>query len=322
MKILFILWLLLLPIALSATPNVWKYEWGRTDFTKTSVYFDDIIDGGPPKDGIPAIDNPEFQVIGDVKNISDNEAVMVVTHGDIAKAYPIRILLWHEIVNDMIGDLPITVTYCPLCNSAIVFDRRVAGKILDFGVTGKLRHSDMIMYDRQTESWWQQFLGKAIIGTMNGRQLNMLPSNMVPFGHFKKYYPDGLVLKQPDYRRPYGNNPYLGYDSMAQPLLLYQGDFDRPNISPMQYVVVIGDKAISMALIKQNKGYRDGKHVIRYRDGMASPLDTKQIAFGRDIGFIEVLERQSDATLKPIIFDRSFAFVFDAFYPNQPIITK
>ena len=154
--------------------------WGwKTNFEKHSVPYEEILSGGPPKDGIPAVDNPKFvsQKEADkwLKNI---EPVVVVEHKGEARAYPLQILTWHEIVNDQLNGLPVSVTFCPLCNAAIAFDRRLDGRLLDFGTTGKLRNSDLVMYDRQTESWWQQFTGEAIIGdparktTEHGARLN------------------------------------------------------------------------------------------------------------------------------------------------------
>ena len=139
----------------------WSWEWPKTDFKKTAVDFKEIISGGPPKDGIPSIDNPRFMPASKVnsQDLAPTEPVIGLTINGKSRAYPLRILTWHEIVNDELAGTPVTVTYCPLCNSTIVFDRRIDGKVLDFGTTGKLRNSDMVMYDRQTESWWQQLYG-------------------------------------------------------------------------------------------------------------------------------------------------------------------
>jgi hypothetical protein len=161
-----------------ANPSWWKSEWQRTDFTKHSVDLDDIISGGVRKDGIPSIDAPTFVAVAEVDNLGETEPVIAVSINGESRAYPLRILTWHEIVNDTVGGIPVTVTYCPLCNSSIVFDRRVRGQVLDFGTTGKLRNSDLVMYDRQTESWWQQFLGEAIVGEMTGESLTMIPSRV------------------------------------------------------------------------------------------------------------------------------------------------
>ena len=164
--------------AQDSVPHFWKIEFPKTDFTKHSVPYGEIFSGGPPKDGIPSIDEPEFVLAGLHGKLEDTEPVVGLVLNGEAKAYPLRILTWHEIVNDEIGGIPVTVTYCPLCNSAVVFDRRVGDKVLDFGTTGRLRNSDLVMYDRQTESWWQQFLGEAIVGEMTGARLEMLPSRI------------------------------------------------------------------------------------------------------------------------------------------------
>ncbi|MGI9436571.1 MAG: DUF3179 domain-containing (seleno)protein, partial [Geminicoccaceae bacterium] len=158
-------------------PGLWVDEWPDTDFDQASVPFDEIKDGGPPKDGIPPIDEPVFVKLEE-SDLPDIEPVIGVIIDDTARAYPLRILIWHEIVNDVIGDTPIAVTFCPLCNTGIVFDRRLGDEVLDFGTTGKLRNSDLVMYDRQTESWWQQFLGEGIVGEMTGQTLDTIPARL------------------------------------------------------------------------------------------------------------------------------------------------
>lgn len=131
-------------------------EWPATDFSNSNIDLNEIISGGPGKDGIPAIDNPIFVALSSYEGIDPHEPVIGVTIGNQSKAYPLRVMIWHEIVNDEIDGVPVAVTYCPLCNTSVVFDRRLDDEVLDFGTTGYLRHSDLIMYDRQTESWWQQ----------------------------------------------------------------------------------------------------------------------------------------------------------------------
>lgn len=210
---------------------------------------------GPPKDGIPSIDDPVFEKIIEIDNIAPTEPVVGVVINGKAKAYPLRVLTWHEIVNDKLGGIPITVTYCPLCNSSIVFDRRLDGKILDFGTTGKLRNSDLVMYDRQTESWWQQFLGKGIIGEMSGKLLKMLPSRLESFASFKKRAPNGLVLvPRHGFIRPYGSNPYVGYDTNVSPFL-YGGPMPK-GIKPMVRVIAVNQEAWSLPLLRKKAGSR------------------------------------------------------------------
>ncbi len=203
-------------------------EWPKTNFDKHSVNMDEILSGGPPKDGIPALDQPKFVSTASAgKWLDPREPVIVVVLSAMARAYPLQILTWHEIVNDTLSGTPITVTFCPLCNAAIVFDRRLEGKVLDFGTTGRLRNSDLIMYDRQTESWWQQFTGRAIIGDMLGNVLKRVPASIIAFEDFRKGHPDGTVLStETGYSRSYGNNPYGGYDSIDQHPFLFTGTVD------------------------------------------------------------------------------------------------
>jgi hypothetical protein len=179
--------------SLLADPARWQGEWPDTDFSKTSIIdWSEIISGGPPKDGIPALDAPEFKAASAETRIAPREPVITVEiDGAKPRAYPIRYLTWHEIVNDTVNGRPIAVTFCPLCNSALVFDRRVAGKVLRFGVSGKLRHSDMVMYDRETQSWWQQAEGRAIVGALTGTELKHLPSWLESWADFTARHPDG-----------------------------------------------------------------------------------------------------------------------------------
>jgi len=169
-----------------ADPSSWKTDWGSTDFSKHSVDYSEIMSGGPRKDGIPPIDNPKFVALSDLKDVAGTEPVIGFSHNGDAHADPLRVLIWHEIVNDTVGGLPVSVTYCPLCNSAIEFDRRLDGHVLDFGITGKLRRSDLVMYVRQTESWWQQIIGEGIVGEMTGKRLRMLPAWVESLDNFRK----------------------------------------------------------------------------------------------------------------------------------------
>lgn len=148
--ILSLFFAVLLASSAVASPEFWRHEWPQTDFEKTSVpNWVEILSGGPPKDGIPALDNPIFVRASGKTGIDPTEPVITLEMGGQARAYPIRYLTWHEIVNDTVGGVPVAVTFCPLCNSALTFDRRVKGRVLSFGVSGKLRNSDMIMYDQR-----------------------------------------------------------------------------------------------------------------------------------------------------------------------------
>ncbi|PKM16756.1 MAG: hypothetical protein CVV12_01410 [Gammaproteobacteria bacterium HGW-Gammaproteobacteria-2] len=210
--------------------------WPNTDFSRHSVPLDEFEPGGPPKDGIPPIDKPRFAPASAVEWLADDAPVIVVQLADAARAYPLEILVWHEIVNDTLSGVPIVVTFCPLCNAALVFDRRVAGETLDFGTTGWLRLSDLVMYDRLSESWWQQFTGEAVAGKMTGAQLTQVPAQIIGFGDFRAAWPAGEVLtRRTGHSRRYGENPYVGYDSMRQNPLLPEKNDRR--LRPMERVL-------------------------------------------------------------------------------------
>jgi hypothetical protein len=313
----FVLLLLATSRPAAAEPPDWSREWPRTDFSKTAVPFEDIISGGPSKDGIPAIEDPQFARVTNADALSRHDPVISVQSGGEAHAYPLRILIWHEIVNDSLNEMPIAVTFCPLCNSAVVFDRRVDARILSFGTTGKLRYSDLIMYDRQTESWWQQFLGECILGQLVGRKLSLIPSRVESFERFQQRYPNGKVLLPPrDSGRAYGTNPYPGYDRASKPFL-YRGHYsDR--IPPLARVVVVGDEAWTLDLLMRRWRIEAGDLVLTWEPGQASPLDSATIDAGRDIGNV-LAQRRTAAGLDDTVYDVSFAFAFRAFHPNAPI---
>ena len=299
----------------------WGGEWPNTDFTKWSIDLGEILSGGPPKDGIPSIDAPAFVPIAAEAELAETEPVIgLIVNGD-ARAYPLRILIWHEIVNDTVGGVPVTVTYCPLCNSAIVFERTVDGRVLDFGTTGKLRNSDLVMYDRQTESWWQQFSGEAIVGAMTGTELEVLPSRLESWARFKARAGEGRVLVPNDRTmRNYGGNPYVGYDSRSVPYPLFQGPLPT-DVDPMMRVVAVGDEAWTLPLIRENSPItRDGV-TIRWVSGQNSALDSGRIPKGRDVGNVTV-QRGTGPDADDVAHDVTFAFVFRAFHPEGTIHRK
>ncbi len=229
-------WWALQPVLRAQVPGA--FEWPNTDFSKTLVDLNEILSGGPPRDGIPAIDEPAFVPLEKAAGWLDSrEPVIVVSLGDDARAYPLQILMWHEIVNDTVGGVPVSVTFCPLCNASIVFDRRLDGRVLDFGTTGRLRKSDLVMYDRQSESWWQQFTGRAIVGELAGKELTRVPASIVAFEDFRKVHPRGKVLsRDTGHARDYGANPYAGYDSIDQHPFLFDDPVD-PRLPAMERVL-------------------------------------------------------------------------------------
>ncbi|PIW26485.1 MAG: hypothetical protein COW30_14775 [Rhodospirillales bacterium CG15_BIG_FIL_POST_REV_8_21_14_020_66_15] len=302
-------------------PASWQEEWPRTDFGKSSVDLGEIFSGGPPKDGIPSIDEPRFVSVKSVRGLKGYEPVIGVVVNGEARAYPLRVLMWHEIVNDTIAGVPVLVTYCPLCNSAVVFERRIGERVTTFGTTGKLRHSDMVMYDRMTESWWQQFLGEAIVGELTGQSLKAIPSRLESFAEFKARAPKGVVLVPNDEgRRDYGRNPYAFYDSRTVPYEFFSGPFPG-YIEPMVRVVVVGDKAWSLPLLREKGRIEDGELVLNWREGQSSALDHPDMTRGREVGNV-VVQRRSNGQLVDEVYDVTFAFVYHAFHEGRRIVTE
>lgn len=281
------------------TPVFDTSEW-RTNFSIHSASLAEIMSGGPRKDGIPAIDRPAFETPKTAAAwLGPREPVILFAQGDDVRAYPLQILIWHEIVNDAVGGIPVVVTFCPLCNTAIAFDRRAGGRTLDFGTTGKLRFSDLIMYDRQTESWWQQVTGEAIVGDLTGTRLRPLPAQIISWETFAATFPDGKVLSRATgYQRAYGRNPYVGYDNIDSSPFLYTGPTD-PRLRPMERVVTVTldseDVAYPLSVLENLRVVNDAVGgtaiVVLFEKGVASALDRADIAASRDVGTSAVFER-------------------------------
>ena len=275
-----------------------------TDFSKHSIPYSEILSGGPPKDGIPAIDEPKFIGVDEADEwLKPVEPVVFVQVGDDPRAYPLQILTWHEIVNDTVGDLPLTVTFCPLCNTAIAFERTFKGQVLDFGTTGRLRYSNLIMYDRQTETWWQQATGEAIVGELLGTKLEFVPAAIISWEEFRMTYPDGKVLsRDTGFSRSYGQNPYAGYDDVNNPPFLYRGPETPGVLPPVARVLTIDLDGEAVAypydVLERIRVVNDtvaGKDIIViWEPGTASALDTPSLAEGRDIGTANAYFRQVD----------------------------
>jgi hypothetical protein len=287
--------------------NVPTAGW-QTDFSRHSVPLSEFQSGGPPRDGIPPIDNPSYvsPAEADTWLAPDEPVIAVALEQDdghvVARAYPLQILLWHEIVNDTLGETPVTVTFCPLCYTAVAYDRRLepGGTIYDFGTTGNLRHSDLVMWDRQTESWWQQFSGEAIVGELTGAQLTFLPAQIISWDAFQRAYPEGDVLsRDTGFSRPYGTNPYPGYDDIdSRPFLFDEASDDR--LPPMERVVgvVLGNEGVAypFPLLQERRLIEDqvagAPIVVFWAPGVSSAVDTRDVVSGRDIGQAGVFSRE------------------------------
>ena len=271
----------------------------RTDFSRYAIDFSEVFSGGVGRDGIPPLDTPRFESVEQADEwLEDVQPVVFFEHRGEAKAYPLAILTWHEIVNDTVGGDPVAITFCPLCNSAIAFDRRLAGTVFDFGVSGLLRNSDLIMWDRQTESWWQQLTGEGIVGRMAGYRLDLLPAAIIAWGDFKRLYPASAVLsRDTGHRRDYGRNPYGGYDRADEPPFLFQGDLDG-RLLPKERVaaVTIDGQSIAFpftALEREravNHRLAGTAIAVFFAPGAVSALDRSNIAASRDVGAVGVFE--------------------------------
>jgi hypothetical protein len=292
------------PATASDAPGFATAEW-KTDFARHCVPLSEITSGGPPRDGIPPLDRPTFDPIALADTwLKPQEPVIVVADGESGRAYPLQILIWHEIANDTIAGLPVVVTFCPLCNTSLVFDRRVGGRELTFGTTGNLRYSDLVMWDRQTESWWQQATGEAIVGELTGTRLERVPSAVLSYQVFKDTYPRGTVLSREGalaevraktgHGREYGVNPYVGYDRAdSPPIASFFGDRALDGRLPPKARVAVAtfaDPPVAYrvdgraATTAINDTIAGRKAVLLYAGGAASPLDASQTGAGTDVG--------------------------------------
>ncbi|MFU8813073.1 MAG: DUF3179 domain-containing protein [Balneolaceae bacterium] len=274
-----------------------------TDVSQRSISLNELIPGGPGKDGIPSIDDPKFISQTEASRwLRDQEPIVLVEVDGEARAYPIQILMWHEMVNDWFGDRPVLVTFCPLCYSAITFDRRINGEVHEFGVSGMLRKSDMIMYDRNTESLWQQFSAEALVGEYTGEFLDVIPSQIISFAQFRENFPGAQVLsRDTGHRRNYGQNPYVGYDDInSNPWALQESPTDR--MKPMEKVlgVRVGDNTMTYpySVTRERVVLQDdlgGKNlVIFHTEGAVSAMDRSTIHRSREDGSTGVFFREVD----------------------------
>ena len=263
---------------------------------------------GAPRDAIPAIFNPLYLTMEEASDVYEPQIPLVqVRLGDDARGYPLGILIWHEIVNDTINGQPVAVTFCPLCNTAIAYGRQLGERTLDFAVSGLLRNSDLVMYDRNTETLWQQSTGRAIIGNLVGARLEWVPATIVSFGQFREAFPDGLVMSEDTgWFREYGQNPYLNYDSPAHQPFLYYGHLDDrlpPKIRVVSIETPGGETyAYPRDLVQELRVFYDTydgttRAVIFWTPGTVSALDRGMIADSEDIGATAVFDRELDGRL-------------------------
>lgn len=291
----------------------------ETDFAKHSVSYEEILSGGPPKDGIPAIDEPRFVGVEEADGwLEPREPMILLRVEDEARAYPLQVITWHEIVNDRVNGTPVVVTFCPLCNTAVAFEGTLDGRELTFGTTGRLRFSNLVMYDRQTESWWQQATGDAIAGELTDRQLKALPAPIVSWDDFRSAHPGGEVLsRETGYNRSYGQNPYAGYDDVDSSPFLYEGPKTPGDLPPMARVITVDAEEEPVAypyeVLRETPAVNDlvdGEPIaVLWQEGTASALDEQSIDAGRDVGSAGAFSRELDG--RTLTFRSEGGDIFD-----------
>lgn len=274
-----------------------------------------IISGGPPPDGIPPIDEPVFEKASSIEWLTADEPVLALEVNGETRAYPVQILIWHEIVNDTVQGEPVAITYCPLCNSALAFHRAVGDRLLTFGTSGSLYQSDLVMYDRQTESLWPQIEGTAVAGFLTGTELERIPVATVPWGQWAAQNPDAWVLsKETGFDRDYGRNPYQGYDEAASDPFLFDEEAD-PRLLPKERVVAVpGPDPVAVPLADLSKDRVlsttvDGAPVVMWATGgLRSALDAGTIAKGKEIAVSGVFDPVYEGQMLAFVADNDKAF--------------
>ncbi|MBI4178435.1 DUF3179 domain-containing protein [bacterium] len=281
------------------------------DLSKTDIPANEILSGGPGRDGIPAIFRPEFDLASDAAWLAPSDRVLSIEIDSDARAYPIRILNWHEIVNDIVGGVPVVISFCPLCGTGMAFDRRAEGKPLTFGVSGLLYNSDVLMYDRETGSLWSQIMMKAVSGRMRGKTLRLLPLDQTTFADFKARYPSGKVLStRTGHMRDYGRSPYREY--AYSPLLYFPVSNRDERLQTKEPVagIVVGGRARAYPIrwIRAGPG--------RFQDRIGGTV--LEIEYDKDADLIRV----NDSAGRPIPVVRAFWFAWAAFHPRTEIFSS
>jgi hypothetical protein len=287
------------------------------DLRGASIPIAEIHHGGPEKDGIPAIDRPDFLSSGFASFLKMSDPVLGLVVDGAARAYPIRILNWHEVVNDRFGQQPVVVTYCPLCGTSVAFDARVGGRELDFGVSGLLYNSDVLLYDRQTESLWSQLLGQAISGPLQGQRLTTLPLIHTTWGDWKRQNPQTRVLStRTGQARPYQRNPYDGYETSEA--LYFPVAFRSAGFHPKERVlgISIGGQHKAFPFVELEKAMRRSSPsgaAFEFQDSLAG--QSLRIRFDPAVGRATAHDAQG-AQLPAVV---GFWFAWYAFHPDTAI---
>ena len=269
---------------------------------------DKIISGGPPKDGIPSIDDPKFVSVEEADQwIQDNELVLALVYKDVKRVYPLQIMVWHEVVNDNIAGDPILITYCPLCGSGIAYERKIEGETVEFGTSGKLFNSNLVMYDRKTDTYWQQIDGKAIVGELTGMELKEISVDTVVWRDWKKAHPDSEVLSQDTgFNRAYGRDPYGSYYEDSFLIFPVEGRDDRVHPKTVVFGIEIDGKF---------KAY--GEEDLKKAGAIEDEFSGIKLKIERDAaGIVKVTNLD---TGEEVVKERDFWFAWYAFHPDTEL---
>lgn len=278
---------------------------------KNLVNPDKIVSGGPGKDGIPSIDHPIYNTVNEADRwLNDNEIVMALEYNGKKRVYPLQIMLWHEIVNDEINGEPVLITYCPLCESTLAFERMIMGKGVEFGTSGKLYNSNLVMYDRKTDTYWSQLTGQAIVGELTGEKLTSISIDAVYWGDWKKAHPDSQVLsRDTGAMRPYGDDPYTDYYNDSSLIFPVEHRDDRIHPKTVVFGVEINDSF---------KAYQEDD--LKELDIIRDTIGGNEIEIKRnDIGVVRVTNLD---TGEKIVKVRTFWFSWYTFYPETALYSE
>ena len=275
------------------------------DGTKYLIHPDKLLAGGPPKDGIPSIDDPRFISVGEADRwLDDDEFGAAVLHKGVERFYPFQILVWHEIVNEVVAGDPVLITYCPLCGSVIGYERTIKGETVEFGTSGKLYNSNLVMYDRLTDSYWTQIEGRAVIGDLTGTELKLFPVEVLMWGDWKATYPDSEVLsRETGHVRVYGHDPYGNYYSSREIIFPVENDDNRLHPKAVIFGIEIGGSA---------KAYPES--ALKAFPEVRDEINNVPLSIMRDSTGIVTITRLD--TNERVPHERDFWFAWAAFHPD------
>lgn len=274
---------------------------------KHSIPLEEIYDGGPGKDGIPSIDDPKFISVSEAKQEfqPDGLGLAVSLNGE-DRFYPYQILVWHELVNDKIGETPILVSFCPLCGSGLVFERKINGEEVEFGVSGKLHNSDLLMYDRKTDTLWAQILGEAVVGELTGTQLKQLEANVIPFKVFAEKFSNGKVLsKETGFARNYNTGPYGNYDQSS--------DLFFP-VSKQDNRLPVKTRVLGIEVEGKFKAYVIEKLALNQK--IVDQFNGHVLDLAYNDGVVVIRDNTTNQTIFPV---NTFWFAWFAFHPDTEL---